>query len=98
MNLTTALARLLIFPGLLFAIPAAMMHMEGSSRRASSRMRSPSNPPEEGRTGSRPTAPAAALARHGKNARIGVITQGADIMATFTLKGEQVECPVLQQI
>ena len=41
---------------------------------------------------------AAALARHGKNARIGVITQGADIMATFTLKGEQVECPVLQQI
>ena len=41
---------------------------------------------------------AAALARHGKDARIGVITQGADIMATFTLKGEQVECPVLQQI
>jgi nickel-dependent lactate racemase len=41
---------------------------------------------------------AAAFARHGKDARIGVITQGADIMATFTLKGEQVECPVLQQI
>jgi len=41
---------------------------------------------------------AAALARHGNQARIGVITQGADIMATFTLKGEQVECPVLQQI
>ena len=29
---------------------------------------------------------AAALARHGKNARIGVVTQGADIMATFTGK------------
>ena len=41
---------------------------------------------------------AAALARHGNQARIGVITQGADIMAIFTLKGEQVECPVLQQI
>ncbi len=41
---------------------------------------------------------AAALARHGKDARIGVITQGADIMATFTMKGVQVECPVLQQI
>ena len=29
---------------------------------------------------------AAALARHGKKARIGVVTQGADIMATFTGK------------
>jgi malate/lactate dehydrogenase len=28
----------------------------------------------------------AALARHGKNARIGVITAGADIMAKFTGK------------
>lgn len=41
---------------------------------------------------------AAALARHGSKARIGVVTQGADIMAHFTKKGEQVECPDLQQI
>jgi len=31
---------------------------------------------------------AAALARHGNKARIGVVTQGADIMAKFTKKGE----------
>jgi lactate racemase len=29
---------------------------------------------------------AAALARHGKNARIGVVTAGADVMAKFTGK------------
>jgi nickel-dependent lactate racemase len=40
---------------------------------------------------------AAALARHGNGARIGVITQGADIMAKFTTKGEQEECLDLQQ-
>ncbi len=40
---------------------------------------------------------AAALARHGNKARIGVVTQGADIMAHFTKKGEQEECPDLQQ-
>ncbi len=39
----------------------------------------------------------AALARHGSKARIGVVTQGADIMAQFTKKGEEAECPVLQQ-
>ena len=41
---------------------------------------------------------AAALARHGSDARIGVVTQGADIMASFTEKGESIECRVLQQI
>jgi nickel-dependent lactate racemase len=39
----------------------------------------------------------AALARHGSNARIGVVTQGADIMAHFTKKGKEVECHNLQQ-
>ncbi len=38
-----------------------------------------------------------ALARHGSDARIGVVTQGADIMAQFTKKGEQEECLDLQQ-
>ena len=41
---------------------------------------------------------AAALIRHGSKARIGVITQGADIMAHFTKKGVQEECQDLQQI
>jgi nickel-dependent lactate racemase len=41
---------------------------------------------------------AAALARHGNKARIGVVTQGADIMAQFTKKGTQEECHDLQQI
>jgi len=40
----------------------------------------------------------AALARHGSAARIGVVTQGADIMANFTRKEEDVECQDLQQI
>jgi len=30
---------------------------------------------------------ASAFARHGSDARIGVVTQGADIMANFTKKG-----------
>ncbi len=41
---------------------------------------------------------AAALKRHGRDARIGVVTQGADIMAKFSEEGESTECHVLQQI
>jgi hypothetical protein len=40
----------------------------------------------------------AALKRHGRDARIGVVTQGADIMASFSEEGESTECRVLQQI
>ena len=36
---------------------------------------------------------AAALARHGNKARIGVVTQGADIMAQFTKKGDAGRMP-----
>jgi nickel-dependent lactate racemase len=41
---------------------------------------------------------ATALKRHGRDARIGVVTQGADIMAKFSEEGESTECRVLQQI
>jgi malate/lactate dehydrogenase len=37
---------------------------------------------------------AAALARHGQKARIGVVTQGADIMATFTRKESEMYATV----
>jgi nickel-dependent lactate racemase len=40
----------------------------------------------------------AALVRHGRAARIGVVTQGAEIIANFTMKGEYVECQGLQRI
>ena len=50
--------------------PAAMMHIEGSSSSASSRIKSPSKPPEVGSTGSRPTAPAAEATAISGQARI----------------------------
>jgi nickel-dependent lactate racemase len=39
-----------------------------------------------------------ALLRHGQSARVGVVTQGADIMATFKAKATVSEHPILQPV
>jgi len=39
-----------------------------------------------------------ALSRHGESARVGVVTQGADIMASFKKKASSIECRNLQPI
>ena len=72
--------------------PAAMMQMEGSSSSASNRIRSPSNPPDAGRTGSSPTAPAAdetAMSGHARMMKPAMPGRGGVLLPSSFTKSQK---------